>query len=44
MKVHGHRLTTDMAHPWVIGYHRNPFLREFWKFVDVDPARQPARH
>ncbi len=43
MKVHGHRLTTDMAHPWVIGYHRNPFLREFWKFVDVDPAKQAAR-
>ncbi len=39
-KVHGHRITTDMAHPWVIGYHRNPFLREFWKFVDVDPERQ----
>ena len=42
-KVHVHRIWTDLAHPWVIGYHRNVFLREFWKFVDVDPALQKAR-
>ncbi len=41
-KVHVHRIWTDLAHPWVIGYHRNVFLREFWKFVDVDPALQKA--
>ena len=39
-KVEGHRFFTDMAHPWVIGYHRNIFVREFWRYVDVDPARQ----
>ncbi len=42
-KVHVHRIFTDMAHPWVRGYHRNIFVREFWKYVDVDPARQPRR-
>jgi hypothetical protein len=26
--------------PWVIGYRRNPFVREFFKYVDVDPAVQ----
>ena len=42
-KVHVHRIWTDLAQPWVIGYHRNVFLREFWKFVDVDPALQARR-
>ena len=30
-KVHVHRIWTDLAQPWVIGYHRNIFMREFWK-------------
>lgn len=37
-KVHVHRVWTDLAQPWVLGYHRNIFVREFWKYVDVDPA------
>jgi ABC-type oligopeptide transport system substrate-binding subunit len=37
-KAHVHRIWTDMAQPWVVGYHRNVFLREFWKFVDIDTA------
>ncbi|HWH74830.1 MAG TPA: ABC transporter substrate-binding protein [Methylibium sp.] len=43
VKVHAHRVFTDLAQPWVIGYHRNVFLREWWQFVDIDPERQPAR-
>jgi hypothetical protein len=39
-KIHVHRVFTDLAHPWVIGYHRNIFLRDFWKFVDIDPDGQ----
>jgi ABC-type transport system substrate-binding protein len=39
-KLHVHRTFSDMAHPWVIGYHRNVFLREFWKFIDIDGPRQ----
>jgi ABC-type transport system substrate-binding protein len=35
-KVHAHRTFTDLAHPWVVGYHRNIFVREFWKYVDID--------
>ncbi|HLL19912.1 MAG TPA: ABC transporter substrate-binding protein [Rubrivivax sp.] len=35
-KVHAHRIFTDMAHPWVVGYHRNVFVREFWKYIDID--------
>jgi ABC-type transport system substrate-binding protein len=31
-----HRITTGLAHPWLIGYQRHPVLREFWKYVDID--------
>ena len=31
-----HRITTGLAHPWVIGYQRHPVLREFWKYIDID--------
>jgi ABC-type transport system substrate-binding protein len=41
-KFHTHRIFSDLSHPWVIGYHRNNFVREFWKWIDIDPARQPA--
>jgi ABC-type transport system substrate-binding protein len=35
-KVSGHRVATDLMHPWVQGYRRNPFIREFYKFLDID--------
>jgi len=37
-KLSGHRIATDLMQPWVFGYRRNPFVREFYKYVDVDPA------
>jgi len=37
-KVTSHRIATDLMHPWVIGYRRHPFLRDWWRYVDVDPA------
>jgi ABC-type transport system substrate-binding protein len=42
-KIHVHRIWTDLAQPWVTGYHRNIFVREFWKYVDVDPAELQRR-
>jgi len=39
-KLHVHRIWTDLAHPWVLGYHRNVFVREFYKYLDIDPALQ----
>jgi ABC-type transport system substrate-binding protein len=42
-KAHVHRIWTDMAHPWVQGYDRNVFVREFWKYVDMDP-QELKRH
>jgi ABC-type transport system substrate-binding protein len=35
-KLHGHRIRTDLTHPWVIGYRRHPYLRAFFQFVDID--------
>ncbi len=42
-KVHVHRIGTDLAHPWVLGYERNVFTSAFWKYVDIDPAAR-QRH
>jgi len=36
IKMHVHRVYTDLAQPWVIGYDRNVFLRAFWQYVDID--------
>ena len=38
-----HRIGTDLTHPWVQGYVRNPIARDFWKYIDIDPqkASQP---
>ncbi|MBI3349505.1 MAG: bicyclomycin resistance protein [Burkholderiales bacterium] len=40
-KFHVHRIWTDMAQPWVRGYSRNIFVRDFWKYIDVEPAASP---
>jgi ABC-type transport system substrate-binding protein len=40
-KFHVHRVFTDLAQPWVHGYSRNLFVRDFWKYIDIDPAAQP---
>jgi ABC-type transport system substrate-binding protein len=42
-KVHVHRVFTDLAHPWVLGYHRNIFVRDFYRYVDVDASLQRRR-
>jgi ABC-type transport system substrate-binding protein len=42
-KIHVHRIYTDLTQPWVIGYHRNVFMREFWKYVDIDLDEQRRR-
>ncbi len=41
-KLHVHRIATDLAQPWMVGYHRNFFLSmgAAWRFLDIDPAKQ----
>ncbi len=38
-----HRISTDMWHPWVIGYRRPLFWQEWWHMVDIDLAQKPAK-
>jgi len=37
-KVTSHRVATDLMHPWLQGYRRHPFMRGWWRYVDIDPA------
>ena len=40
-KVTGHRILTDVLHRWVLGYRRHPFLRDSWRYLDIDTALRP---
>ena len=40
-KVNSHRIITDLLHAQVVGYRRHPFMRDFWRYVDIDPTKQP---
>jgi ABC-type transport system substrate-binding protein len=40
-KFVGHRIETSVMHPWVVGFRRHPFMRDFWKYVDIDDAASP---
>jgi ABC-type transport system substrate-binding protein len=37
-KITGHRIASHLLHPWVHGYRRHPFLRDFWRYIDIDAA------
>jgi hypothetical protein len=39
-KFHVHRIHTDLAHPWLIGYRRPPYWNTWWHYVDIDAAAQ----
>ncbi len=41
-KFLGHRVETSLWHPWVVGFRRHPFMRDFWKYIDVDPGAEGA--
>jgi ABC-type transport system substrate-binding protein len=41
-KVHGHRFVNDVMHPWLVGYRRHPYARDFFKYVDIDAGTRPA--
>ena len=38
-KVTGHRIATDLMHSQVQGYKRHPFMRDWWRYVDVEAKR-----
>jgi ABC-type transport system substrate-binding protein len=35
-KFVGHRIETSVYHPHVVGFRRHPFMRDFWKYIDID--------
>ena len=37
-RTHAHRIVTDLAHPWVVGYRHPPFWSDWWQFIDIDRA------
>ena len=41
-KALGHRKSTDLWHPWVIGFKRPLFWQEWMHMVDVDMSQKPA--
>jgi ABC-type transport system substrate-binding protein len=38
----GHRKSTDLWHPWVIGYKRPLFWQEWMHMIDIDLSKKPA--
>lgn len=41
-KFNVHRIATDLAQPWLIGYKRPTFWSDHWHQLDIDLARQAA--
>jgi hypothetical protein len=41
-KFNVHRISTDMWHPWVIGFKRPLFWQEWWHMVDIDTTKKPG--
>ncbi|HEU0200078.1 MAG TPA: bicyclomycin resistance protein, partial [Burkholderiaceae bacterium] len=39
-KFHVHPIINDLMHPWLTGFRRHAFKRDFWKYVDIDAAAQ----
>jgi ABC-type transport system substrate-binding protein len=37
-----HRISTDMWHPWVIGFKRPMFWQEWYHMVDIDLSKKPT--
>ncbi len=37
-----HRISTDMWHPWIVGFRRPVFNNEWWHMIDLDLGLRPA--
>jgi ABC-type transport system substrate-binding protein len=38
-----HRILTDLAYPWVIGYRRPPYWQDWWQYVDIDHSKREEK-
>ena len=41
-KQHVHRIYTDLAQPWLVGYRRPLFWNRWWHMVDIDLGKRPV--
>ena len=41
-KATSHRIATDLMSPALHGYRRHPFMRDFWRYIDLEPAAAAA--
>jgi ABC-type transport system substrate-binding protein len=41
MRFSVHRIFTDLAYPWLVGYRRPPFWQDWWQYVDIDETQRP---
>lgn len=39
-RSHVHRINTDLAQSWLVGYRRPPFWLPWWQYVDIDVGSQ----
>ena len=39
-RFHVHRIVTDLAHPWVVGYRKPMCWLNWWAYVDVVPRQE----
>lgn len=39
-RFHVHRILTDLAWPWLIGFRRPSYWQTWWQYVDIDAAEQ----
>jgi ABC-type transport system substrate-binding protein len=39
-RFHVHRILTDLAWPWLIGFRRQLYSNVFWQYVDIDTELQ----
>jgi len=39
-RVRTHRIVSDMAWPWVVGYRRPIFGTRFWEYLDIDEQQR----
>jgi ABC-type transport system substrate-binding protein len=37
-----HRVSTDLAYPWLVGFRRPAFGNQWWHYVDIDESKRPA--
>ncbi|HJV59407.1 MAG TPA: ABC transporter substrate-binding protein [Albitalea sp.] len=42
-KYNVHRIVTDLSQPWLIGYRRPLYSRQFWHYVDIDNSLRASR-